>query len=258
MSQQSTLGDFYKNYRTNDDCREFLFNLKWKKGFCCFKCGHTSCGKGRTRFNLRCKQCGYDESVLANTVFHKLKIPLFKAFGMLYLITNAKGGSSSIDLAHLFGTNQKSAWYFKRKVQQALLSVKSPKKKRTLKRKSYLVDSILVSGRDPGSNGLQQVQLDVEEFTSEDQDPKQVCATSSFPLGEKKHSSELLKGKFDQPNPNIQMWNFKAWITGTHHHSSAKYLQGYVDEYLFRYSNRLHLNKIWYKLMALLVQRKPH
>ena len=49
----------------------------------------------------------------------------------------------------------------------------------------------------------------------------------------------------------------KVWITGTHHHSSAKYSQGYVDEFLFRYSNRLHLNKIWNKLMVLLTHRKP-
>jgi hypothetical protein len=256
MIAQNNLESFNKRFQTNDRCRKFLFKLKWDRGFCCHRCGHTASWKGRTGFNLRCRQCGYDESVLANTVFHKVKIPLTKAFGILYLITNAKGGCSSVDLARLFGINQKSAWYFKRKVQQALRSAEIGNNKRSSEYKSFFVDSILISGRKPGSNGLQQVQLDVEEFKTGSTKNKQIRATSSLPAGEKKQISELLKGKFNQENPSINMWNFKAWITGTHHHCSDKYLQGYVDEFMFRYTNRHNASKTWHKLIRMLMRRK--
>ena len=40
--------------------------------------------KARTGFIFVCQACRYDESVTANTVFYKLKIPLLKAFGMSF------------------------------------------------------------------------------------------------------------------------------------------------------------------------------
>ncbi|MBN4747470.1 IS1595 family transposase, partial [Pandoraea nosoerga] len=62
----------------------------------------------------------YDESVTANTVFHGVKMPMLKAFHMVFRITSKKKGMSTIELGTEVGVQQKTAWLFKRKIQAAM------------------------------------------------------------------------------------------------------------------------------------------
>ncbi|RYG41508.1 MAG: IS1595 family transposase, partial [Chitinophagaceae bacterium] len=64
--------EFIQNFATENDCKEFLYKLKWKNGFVCRRCGNDKFWNGRTRFHARCRGCGYDESLTAHTIFHKL------------------------------------------------------------------------------------------------------------------------------------------------------------------------------------------
>src|SRR5208282_3995281 len=57
-----------------------------------------------------------------HTIFHKLKIPLVKAFGMSFRLAVKKKGMSTTELAREFAVNQKSSWLFKRKAQEAMKS----------------------------------------------------------------------------------------------------------------------------------------
>ena len=65
---------------------------KWGKGYQCLRCDHGESYKGKTGYHKRCKQCGYDESVTANTVFHGMRMPLLKAFYMIFRLTAKKKG----------------------------------------------------------------------------------------------------------------------------------------------------------------------
>jgi hypothetical protein len=76
--------------------------------------------KGRTCYCLRCKKCGYDESVTANTVFHAIKMPILKAFHMAFRLTAKKKGMSTVELGPEVGVGQKTAWLFKRKMQSEM------------------------------------------------------------------------------------------------------------------------------------------
>ena len=112
--------EFNKRFKTNEDCFFYLIELKWGKGYQCIKCHGDQYGKGRTYYYRRCKNCGYDESVLANTVFHDLRVPLLKAFHMVFRIVTKKKGMSSVELAKEVGVQQKTAWLFKRKMQAVM------------------------------------------------------------------------------------------------------------------------------------------
>lgn len=92
MFKGISIEQFNKSFRTEDDCRQYLFDMKWQQGYKCRDCGSVKSYKGKTQFHLRCQYCGYDESVTANTIFHKLKIPLLKAFGMAFRIAVRKKG----------------------------------------------------------------------------------------------------------------------------------------------------------------------
>ena len=111
---------FNDEFKCEDDCRQFLFDLKWQKGYTCSRCGHDQSWPGRMSFHLRCRKCDYDESVSANTIFHKIKIPLLKAFGMAFQIAVPKKGRSSVDLASDFSVDPKTACAFRRKIQKAM------------------------------------------------------------------------------------------------------------------------------------------
>lgn len=109
--------EFGKRFTNNEDCYLYLIERKWGKGYQCSRCGCAQSYKGRTYYHRRCKECGYGESVTTNTVFHGMKMPLLKAFHMIFRLTAKKKGMSTTELGAEVGVQQKTAWLFKRKVQ---------------------------------------------------------------------------------------------------------------------------------------------
>ena len=79
--------EFAKHFMNNEDCYNYLIELKWSKGYQCSRCGCKEFYKGRTYYYRRCKSCYYDESVTANTIFHGIKMPILKAFHMTFRLT---------------------------------------------------------------------------------------------------------------------------------------------------------------------------
>lgn len=97
-----------------------MVSIKWAQGYRCGKCGCTDSYKGRTYYYRRCKQCGYDESITANTIFNGMKMPILKAFHMIFRLTAKKKGMSTVELEAEVGVQQKTAWLFTRKVKAAM------------------------------------------------------------------------------------------------------------------------------------------
>ena len=89
--------DFKEKFGTKEQCLIYLSNEKWGDFYTCIKCEKTKYCEGRKPFNRRCRKCGYDESATANTLFHKVKFGIDKAFEMAYDIsTSKKGGKYAV------------------------------------------------------------------------------------------------------------------------------------------------------------------
>lgn len=43
------IGDFIDQFKTDSDCKNYLYELKWKDGFVCKKCGNSRWGKQEYR-----------------------------------------------------------------------------------------------------------------------------------------------------------------------------------------------------------------
>ncbi|WP_460678562.1 7TM diverse intracellular signaling domain-containing protein [Mucilaginibacter koreensis] len=96
LSTELSFEEFNINYPDQDACYKFLADLKWSAGqFHCVKCHHTAYKKGKTLYRRRCTKCNYEESVLYNTIFENNRIPINKAFYLVYLIYTSKGSISS-------------------------------------------------------------------------------------------------------------------------------------------------------------------
>ncbi|WMJ74117.1 IS1595 family transposase [Cytophagaceae bacterium ABcell3] len=114
---------FKERFPDRDSCLQYLAELKWAgNGYKCKKCQSTSYSKGKQPYSRRCTKCQYDESATSGTLFHKIKFSIAVAFEILYEIATSKKGANSIWLAERFGLQQKTTWFFRQKVQQAMKS----------------------------------------------------------------------------------------------------------------------------------------
>lgn len=64
---------------------------------------------------------------------------------------------------------------------------------------------------------------------------------SEYPFLEQKPS----KNGANFPEIHIHIMNIQGWIRGIHHHCSKEHLQGYLDEYHYRYNRRNNMDTIF-------------
>ena len=103
-----TLFQFQDLFPDDNACYQHLAQLKWPDGFVCEKCGHTHYCKGKLAHTRQCTKCGYQATPTSNTLFHKVKFPILKAFYIVYFIATNKQGISSTELSRKLGLGQKT------------------------------------------------------------------------------------------------------------------------------------------------------
>ncbi len=59
------------------------------------------------------------------------------------------------------------------------------------------------------------------------------------------------------PDLHIHIMNLKSWLRGIHHHCSKERLQGYLDEYHYRYNRRNNMDTIFHLLIKRMVNNEP-
>jgi len=112
--------EFSQKYPDKESCYKFLSELKWEHGYSCLKCNHTNYCNGKVPYNRRCTKCAYEESVLHQTIFENNRIPINKAFYLVYLMYNSKGTISSHKLSDKLGIRQSTCWTYASKVKKVM------------------------------------------------------------------------------------------------------------------------------------------
>ncbi len=112
--------EFSLKYPDRDSCYKFLADMKWENGYACVKCGNTSYCNGKVPYNRRCTKCAYEESVLQHTIFENNRIPINKAFYLVYLMYNHKGAISSHKLSEKLGIRQSTCWTYASKIKKVM------------------------------------------------------------------------------------------------------------------------------------------
>ena len=114
--------DFKKVFPDKDTCLKFLSELKWKGNFRCKKCGFNKYTNSANH-SRRCKNCNYLESPTVDTLFHKLKFPIEKAFYILYLSNRKDIDLTLNELSEILELRRETCWAFKNKIAQAMDTV---------------------------------------------------------------------------------------------------------------------------------------
>lgn len=282
---------FYSRFTSDEDCYRYLSEIKWPDNqFTCKRCGHTVYCKGKKPYSRRCTRCKHDESPTAGTMFDRLKFSLLLAFHIAFKISTKKKGMSSLELAEEYEMRQKTCWEFKWKIQQAMKSSGIYPLSGTVHVDEFYIggEEEELQGRNPKSKKkLVVVALELLEDTNESdvgrayaQVIDNASAASFRPFFERhisKHAHVVtdewngykpLADDYDIeqrksengksfPQMHIHIMNVKGWLRGIHHHCTKKRLQGYLDEYHFRYNRRNNKDTIFDVLMRRMVNYSP-
>jgi len=129
LSKEMNFEEFGVKYPDKETCYKVLSELKWKKEYRCLKCGYDNYCAGKTPYSRRCTKCTYEESVLNNTIFENVRIPINKAFYLVYLVHFHQGEISSYKLSQKLGIRQSTCWNYASKVKDILTTSRTKHKK---------------------------------------------------------------------------------------------------------------------------------
>ncbi|MFC3562373.1 7TM diverse intracellular signaling domain-containing protein [Pedobacter jamesrossensis] len=129
MNTDVDFEEFSKIYPDKETCYKFLAELKWSNGYHCRRCSNNNYFSGHILHSRRCSKCGYEESVTTYTIFHGTRIPINKAFYMIFLIYSSKGKISSHKLSELLTIRQSTCWTFGSRIKKVMEDRKKTLKK---------------------------------------------------------------------------------------------------------------------------------
>lgn len=129
LSAELNFEEFSAKYPDQETCYKFLAELKWQNNYKCTRCNHTSYCAGRVPYSRRCTKCSYEESALHNTIFQNNRIPINKAFYIVYLIYSSKGTISSHQLSEKLNIRQSTCWAYAIRIKKVMHEQKRSRKK---------------------------------------------------------------------------------------------------------------------------------
>ena len=139
MSADVDFEEFSRIYPDKESCNLFLSELKWKHGYACRKCKNTQYYPGHIPYSRRCSKCSYEESVTSYSIFHNTRIPINKAFYMVFLIYTTKGKISSHKLSEILNMRQSTCWTYGSRIKAVMEERKAILKKKNANGWSELV-----------------------------------------------------------------------------------------------------------------------
>lgn len=278
-----------RRFSTEAKCVEYLLSERWPNGFQCADCGHDQGWNLRNRHVVECAKCHHQTSVTAGTLFHASKLPLTYWFWALYWVSSDKGSISALRLSKLLGVAWPTASRLLRKVRAAMghqdslyrLSTivelddafvggkRAGKRGRGAADKSAIVVAVEVHNGQAGFVAIEHVETvnqgTVRDFARRRLTPSQVVKTDAFrglsSLAEQhQHEAKATPPKLvDEwlPWVHIVISNLKRYLLGTYHGVSGKYLQSYINEFVYRFNRRFWEAELPTRLVGLCVRHAP-
>lgn len=264
-----TIDTFHKEFPNDDVCLEFMFQKRYGHLEYCPRCAvQTKFYRIKARKYYKCPHCAFELYPLANTIFHKSATPLTKWFYAIYLFGVGKNGVSAMELERHLGVTYKTAW---RMAKQIRLMMQQNSSKLTgiveadetyiggkSKQDIKFRNKTAVVGIVEKKKGIGQVKAIAT---------KQADATVTLPFlkanieaGSTLQTDEsriysrvkrdfthefVTHSKLEYVRAGVHtntiegFWGqLKRSLDGTYHCVSPKYLQLYVNEFVYRYNHR--------------------
>ena len=99
--KERSLIEFQKEFPNDEACAKHIAGQRWPNGFVCPQCGHTKAWYLSKRHLFDCKNCRFQTSTIAGTIFHGTRTPLVKWYWMIYHMAMDKVGVSVAEMQRL-------------------------------------------------------------------------------------------------------------------------------------------------------------
>lgn len=278
--------DFGKVFPDDDSCHAYLADLKWKDGFVCKKCGHTS-GCEKSGYKYHCYKCNHVESATSGTLFHRVRFGLHKAFHIIFEMVNSSKGMSSIQVGLRYGIRQPTAWSFMHKVRKAMESSRQYPMSELVH-----VDEFVIGGMEEGKKGrgynTNKTKAVVAVELSAKHQVKRVyikaiddySSKSIAPIFEQhiSQSAKVVTDKWKGYTPLIRKYNIeqissangknfkqlhiiihqiKSWMRTIPTHASKKHVESYFNEFCYRINRSQNMDTIFNNIINRMIKAKP-
>lgn len=119
-----SLYQFFQQLPNEDAARKFFEGKRWPEGANCPHCGSLSIAecKDHKPMAYRCRDCRQHFSVRTGTVLAESRLPLHKWLMAIYMMTMARKGIPSTQMARELGITQKSAWFLAQRIRETWLA----------------------------------------------------------------------------------------------------------------------------------------
>jgi len=286
--------EFERRFRCDDDCYEYLAEVRWGQHPVCSRCQSDKLWK-MSRGEFRCGTCDYQFSLTAGTLFHDLKKPILLWFRAMWHVTEQKHGVSALGLQRALGLGSyHTAWTWLHKLRKAMVRPGRDRLSGDIE-----VDETFVGGPRPWKrgrgtagkelvlimaqkNGQRIGRVRLQHITDasaetlmaaikEAVEPGSVVCTdgwggySDSALKKAGYGHRVIRAGGDVgdnllPLVNLVASLFKRWLLGTHQGGiQPSYLPTYLNEFAFRFNRRTSGSRgmLFYRLIQHSLEVKP-
>jgi len=284
-----SLLDFQERFPDEQECYDYLVQIRFPSGFSCPQCGSYKTGIVAGRRLWQCKNCRAQTSVTSGTIFHRTKTPLHLWFWAVFLVAKDKRGHSALQLSKDLNISYDRAWLMNHKIRHAMAFRDSLYQLNG----AIEMDDAYFGAPDTGRIGrsTRRVKALVAVSLTDDNKPLfanirtvkrldsrcvKKFATTRIMSGSTVHTDGLkiyrcLSGlgffhkavPVKQDKAELLRWvhivisNAKAFITGTFHGLGDKHIQRYLDEFCYRFNRRFMEHEMFDRLLLACATAEP-
>jgi transposase-like protein len=286
-----TLNEFLKAFSEETRCRAYLEKIRWKEGVSCPYCHQTDrIRRISGRFEPECGRCRRQFSVLVGTIFQDSHLPIKTWFYAIWWITNQKSGVSALGLQRALSLGSyRTAWLLLHKLRRAMVSPHQAQLSGEVE-----VDEVFIGGEN--NKKLIAVAAEIDGKRTGRIRIKKVKDRSTASLlpfvqgaieqgsvvvtdGLKSYCEVVNHGYQHRPMKKPYYWEdpspdhdsllprlhrvaslLKRWYYGTLHGKiDPKYLDRYLDEFVFRFNRRMSTYRglLFLRTLENAVNQKP-
>lgn len=274
---------FSEQFVDDDSCKKYLSDIKWESGYNCVKCGHSAC-QIRANYSRTCNICSHTESPTANTLFHKVKFGIRKAFFICFEMATSTQSLSASYMSKRYSIRASTARLFMHKVREAMKS-----SERFPMTGQVQVDEFVIGGKERGKVGRsysskkkkvvcaveltekEQVKriyaMQIDNYSSKELCKifeRHICPKAMITTDEWKGYRPIAKDYNIEQRPSKKGENFpilhimihkiKTWIRTTYSWVSHHHINRYLDEFSFRINRSQNKKSIFDKLIRRMVK----